>query len=129
MRMMQEAASAELVMLNSRAVLASSTAPFRSFSSFLSRTWRQKEEAERWRSEEAVEWMPAENGAVSLRKEEGRKKRGRCERPAGEGGQQGRGQWSSEDGEERQKSGEEAGPRPADRGGQETEANRGMVWR
>ena len=37
-RMMQEAASAELVMLNSRAVLASSTAPFRSLRSFLSRT-------------------------------------------------------------------------------------------
>lgn len=37
-KMMQEAASAELVMLNSRAVLASSTAPFRSLRSFLSRT-------------------------------------------------------------------------------------------
>lgn len=36
--MMQEAARAELVMLKSRAVLASSTAPFRSFRSFLSRT-------------------------------------------------------------------------------------------
>ena len=37
-RMMQEAARAELVMLKSRAVLASSTAPFRSLRSFLSRT-------------------------------------------------------------------------------------------
>lgn len=54
MRMMQEAASAELVMLNRRAVLASSTAPFRSFRSFLSRTWRQKEEEDRQRSEVAV---------------------------------------------------------------------------
>lgn len=42
-RMRQEAASAELVMLNSRAVLASSTAPFRSLSSFLSRTCSHSE--------------------------------------------------------------------------------------
>lgn len=42
-RMRPEAARAELAMLNSRAVLASSTAPFRSLTSFLSRTWCQKE--------------------------------------------------------------------------------------
>lgn len=42
--MMQDAARAELVMLNSRAVLASSTAPFRSLRSFLSRTCSQREE-------------------------------------------------------------------------------------
>lgn len=42
--MIQEAARAELVMLNSRAVLASSTAPFRSLRSFLSRTCSQRGE-------------------------------------------------------------------------------------
>lgn len=48
---MQEAARAELVMLNSLAVLASSTAPFRSLRSFLSRTCGQEGgQGRRWAS-------------------------------------------------------------------------------